>query len=137
MAQAEVIQRDGLAAFSELVMPRMFAPPVFEKRPGLVDRFRQTVISQRPAAVVAALHGLASRPNMLDALADVRCPTLILVGSEDSATTPDDSRELAAVIQGSELVVLPGAGHMTCWEDPAAFNAAVRGFLDRVTREVK
>jgi pimeloyl-ACP methyl ester carboxylesterase len=61
----------------------------------------------------------------------VSIPTLVLVGSEDAATTPDDSRELHAVIRGSELVVLQGAGHMSCWEDPAGFNTAVRGFLDR------
>lgn len=130
-AQAEVIRRDGLGAFADLVLPRMFAPSVFEQRPTLVERFRRTIISQRPHAVIAALQGLASRPEMLDALSRIRLPTLVLVGSEDAATTPDDSRELAAVIQGSELVVLPEAGHMTCWEDPIAFNSAVRAFLDR------
>jgi 3-oxoadipate enol-lactonase len=130
-AQADVVRRDGLEAFADMVLPRMFAPSVFEERPALVERFRRTITSQRPHAVIAALQGLASRPEMLDALSHVRLPTLILVGSEDAATTPDDSRELAAVIQRSELVVLPGAGHMTCWEDPVAFNRAVRDFLDR------
>jgi 3-oxoadipate enol-lactonase len=130
-AQAEVIRHDGLEAFADMVLPRMFAPSVFEERPALVERFQRTITSQRPHAVIAALQGLASRPEMLDALSQVRLPALILVGSEDAATTPDNSRDLAAVIQGSELVVLPAAGHMTCWEDPVAFNAAVRDFLDR------
>jgi 3-oxoadipate enol-lactonase len=130
-AQADVIRSDGLARFADLVMPRMFSRPVFGERPALVERFRQTILSQRPEAVIAALRGLASRPNMLGPLAEVRLPTLVLVGSEDAATTPDDARELASVIQGAELVVLPGAGHMSCWEDPLAFNAAVRDFLDR------
>jgi pimeloyl-ACP methyl ester carboxylesterase len=130
-AQAKVIESEGLATFAELVMPRMFAPAVFAERPALVERFRRTILGQGPHAVVAALRGLASRPDMLGPLSEVRLPTLVLVGSEDAATTPDDSRELAAVIRGAELVVLQGAGHMSCWEDPAAFNAAVRGFLDR------
>jgi 3-oxoadipate enol-lactonase len=130
-AQAEVIRKDGLDAFADLVLPRMFAPSVFSERPALVGRFSQTITSQRPHAVIAALQGLASRPEMLDALADVVLPTLVVVGSEDAATTPDDARELASVIRGAELVVLQGAGHMSCWEDPAEFSAAVRGFLDR------
>jgi 3-oxoadipate enol-lactonase len=129
--QAEVIRREGLAPFAELVLPRMFAPAVFEERPALVERFRQTILGQRPAAVIAALRGLAARPDMREALAAVRCPTLVLVGSEDASTTPDDSRELAGLIRGASLVVLPGAGHMSCWEDPTAFNTAVRDFLDR------
>jgi pimeloyl-ACP methyl ester carboxylesterase len=61
----------------------------------------------------------------------VDLPTLVLVGSEDTATPPDGSRELASVIRGAQLDVLQGVGHMSCWEDPTAFNAAVRGFLDR------
>jgi 3-oxoadipate enol-lactonase len=134
--QAEVIRKDGLALFSDMVMPRMFSSSVFGERPALVERFRQTILSQRPEAVIAALQGLASRPDMLGALAEVRLPTLVLVGGEDAATTPDDSRELAGVIQSSELVVLPGAGHMSCWEDPAAFNTAIRGFLDRTVGDV-
>ena len=136
-AQAEVIRTDGLDAFAELVLPRMFAPSVFAEWPALVERFRDTITSQRPHAVIAALQGLASRPDMLDALARVDLPTLVLVGSEDVVTTPDDSRELASVIRGSELVVLQGAGHMSCWEDPAAFNAAVRTFLDRTVGAAK
>jgi len=135
--QAEVIRSDGLAPFAEMVLPRMFAASVFERRPALVERFRQTIVSQRPHAVVAALQGLAARPDMLDALAKVDLPTLVLVGAEDAATTPDDSRELASVIRGSELVVLQGVGHMSCWEDPAAFNAAVRSFLDRTVDAAK
>jgi 3-oxoadipate enol-lactonase len=136
-AQAEVIRNDGLDAFADLVLPRMFAPSVFAERPALVERFRQTITGQRPAAVIAALQGLAARPDMLDVLASISLPTLVLVGSEDAATTPDDARELASVIQGSELVVLQGAGHMSCWEAPVAFNAAVRGFLDRTVGAAK
>jgi 3-oxoadipate enol-lactonase len=136
-AQAEVIRAEGLGRFADLVMPRMFSPPVFSARPALVERFRQTILSQRPEAVIAALQGLASRPNMLGPLSEVRLPTLVLVGGEDAATTPDDSRELAGVIRGAELVVLPGAGHMSCWEDPEAFNVAVRDFLDRTVRDAQ
>jgi len=99
--QADLIRTHGLGPFAEVVMPRMFSRSVFTERPALVERFRQTINSQRREAVIAALQGLASRPDMLGPLADVRLPTLVLVGGEDAATTPDDSRELAAVIQGA------------------------------------
>jgi hypothetical protein len=44
---------------------------------------------------------------------------------------PDDARELSPVIRGAELVVLPGAGYLSCWEDPAAFNSTAWNVLDR------
>jgi len=130
-AQAEVIRTEGLAQFAGMVLPRMFSAAAYGSRPDLVERFRRTITGQRPEGVVAALLGLASRPHMLAPLAKLTVPTLVLVGGEDAATTPDDSRELAATIPGAELTMLPGAGHMSCWEDPAGFNAAVRVFLDR------
>lgn len=130
--QAEVIRAQGLAPFAEMVLPRMFAPATFRDRPDLVERFRELILSQRPEAVIAALQGLAARPDMLDALRAVRCPTLIVVGAEDAATTPEDGRRLAEAIPGARLVLIDGAGHMSNWEQPEAFNQAVRSFLDEV-----
>lgn len=130
-AQAEVIRKDGLGAFAKLVLPRMFSVGAFTDRPHLMERFRQMITSQRPDAVVASLQALASRPEMLEKLKSIHVPTLVLVGSEDVATTPQDSRDLAAAIPDATLVVLPGAGHMSNWEDPEGFNRAVRTFLDR------
>lgn len=130
-AQAEIIRTEGLAAFAEQVLPRMFAPSVPQDRPALVERFRQTILSQRPEAVVSALLGLAARPDMITALRQVHVPTLVLVGAEDLATTPEHAHELACVIPDATLVSLPGAGHMSNWEDPEGFNTAVRTFLDQ------
>src|SRR5438105_493780 len=39
------------------------------------------------------------------------------------------SEELAALIPGSRLAVIPGAGHLSNEENPAAFNAALDEFL--------
>jgi pimeloyl-ACP methyl ester carboxylesterase len=40
---------------------------------------------------------------------------------------------MAAKIPGAEKVILENAGHAANIDQPAAFNAAVRAFLDRVT----
>jgi 3-oxoadipate enol-lactonase len=130
-AQAEVIRRDGLHAFADIVLPRMFSAAAFDGRPDLVDRFRQIIVGQKPESVIAGLEGLAARPSMVDALRAVRCPTLVIVGSEDVTTTPEDADEFASVIHGSELLVVEDVGHMANWEAPEAFNRAVRDFLDK------
>jgi 3-oxoadipate enol-lactonase len=129
--QIEAIRTEGLGRFAEITLPRMFSAVAFSDRPDLVERFRQIIVGQRPEAVIDAARGIAARDSMLDAMRKVTCPTLILVGSEDAATTPADAEALASVIPGSSMVVLDGAGHMSNWEAPEAFNQAVRGFLDR------
>lgn len=62
----------------------------------------------------------------------VRKPTLIVVGERDRTTTPRAARVLHEGIEGSELAVLPEAGHMSYVEAQDAYLDAVRGFLRRI-----
>lgn len=56
-------------------------------------------------------------------------PTLVIVGEHDRCTTPRAARVLHEGIAGSELVVVPGVGHMSFVEAPEAYLDAVRGFI--------
>lgn len=63
-------------------------------------------------------------------LTGIAVPTLVMVGADDPMTTVEDARRLHDGIVGSRLVVLEGAAHFSNIEQPDAFNAALRGFLD-------
>ena len=56
-------------------------------------------------------------------------PTHVMVGSEDRLTTPRMCREIASLIPGAKLTVIPDAGHLINIEKPAEFNAAAVGFI--------
>jgi proline iminopeptidase len=56
-------------------------------------------------------------------------PTLVIVGEHDRTTTPRASRVLHEGIAGSELAVIPEAGHMSFVEEPEAYLSPVRRFL--------
>jgi proline iminopeptidase len=66
-------------------------------------------------------------------LQNVRRPTLVVVGEHDRTTTPRAARVLHDGIDGSELVVVPNAGHMSFVEDQQRYLDAVRGFLRAVS----
>ena len=66
---------------------------------------------------------------MSDLLPQLRVPTLVIAGSDDVITPRDEMRKMAAAIPQSELVVLPGVGHLTAVEAPVEFNAALARFL--------
>lgn len=70
--------------------------------------------------------------SVIESLAEVRVPTLVLCGSEDKQFLPATDY-MAAKIPGAEKVIIEGAGHASNIDKPQAFNAAVRKFLDRVT----
>lgn len=64
-------------------------------------------------------------------LNEIRCPTLVIVGEQDSGTPVEMAREIHTAIPGSELVVIPSAAHLSNLEQPDAFNKALTGFLAR------
>jgi pimeloyl-ACP methyl ester carboxylesterase len=62
-------------------------------------------------------------------LANVRRPTLVIVGEHDRTTTLRAARVLHEGIERSELVVVPNAGHMSFVEGQDRYLDAVRSFL--------
>lgn len=59
----------------------------------------------------------------------VQARTLVVVGERDKPNLPA-AHELHQKIPGSELLVVPGAGHQVNVEKPAELAEAVRTFLD-------
>ena len=74
----------------------------------------------------------AYQPDDLAALAaTVRFPMLVLVGSQDTPFVAA-SREMADVIEGAQLVIIPDAGHSPQFENPRAWIEALSRFLASV-----
>lgn len=59
-------------------------------------------------------------------------PTGIVWGDRDTLTPLAQGQRLATLIAGSEMVVLPGAGHIPQIEDPTAFRAALDRMLAKM-----
>ena len=72
--------------------------------------------------------------DTLERLATIHVPTLITVGAEDILVPPPFSRELHARVPGSELRVMPDAGHLHFMEQFEAFNEICLGFLQGHSR---
>jgi len=62
-------------------------------------------------------------------LGEIRCPTLIVAGSSDTAVPMHHATMLAAGIPGSRLVTVGGAGHTLIWTHPEQLLSLVHDFL--------
>jgi 3-oxoadipate enol-lactonase len=67
-----------------------------------------------------------------DELAESGVPVLFVVGEQDIICPPALVTVLHVGVPGSELQVIPGAGHSAYFEAPALFNEHVLKFLARV-----
>lgn len=113
----EIIEglQDGLREVADLMAAVGFAHSVR-------DRYRVAML--RMIHSVGASASLADfracdRFDVMEGLREVRCPTRVLVGTEDLLTPPKYSAFLAERISGARLTEYPGAGHMLPWERPA------------------
>lgn len=68
-------------------------------------------------------------PPAIGRLAEVRTPTLVVIGERDLPDLRRLADTLAQTIPGAMKVVIPGAGHMVNVAAPEAFNRAVESFL--------
>jgi len=77
-----------------------------------------------------AARGMLTQRNgdVLNSLPAIAVPALVVVGADDTPFLVA-SDYMAAKIPGAQKVVIPGAGHSANIDQPAAFNAAVTGFL--------
>ena len=72
-------------------------------------------------------------PNLVDRLEEIQAPSLILVGEQDEAFQRA-SQVLAAKLSNAERRVLKRAGHVLQLDEPDAFLAEIRRFLDSLPR---
>lgn len=77
---------------------------------------------------IKAIEALVELPPCRS-LAEIAVPVHVICGAQDPLTTPDQSRELAALIPGAKLTFIPLAGHLVNIEQVEAFDQAALGFL--------
>ncbi len=80
------------------------------------------------------MRAVMQRRDCRSLLADVRVPSLVMVGECDRITLPDWSREMAAAIPDANLQVVAGCGHMLPLQAAEQLSEQLRGWLDQAAQ---
>jgi pimeloyl-ACP methyl ester carboxylesterase len=64
-----------------------------------------------------------------DQLGKITVPTVIADGAHDEGIRQEHTKQMAALIPGAKLLILPDVSHFAMWQNPAEFNQAVLDFL--------
>jgi pimeloyl-ACP methyl ester carboxylesterase len=116
--------RKTLAASERYDPPGLFAGDPPTEFVGLLEEMTSAV---RPESLSAQLSVMA-HADQRDLLPRIAVPSLLIWGDSDARSPLSVARQFQEAIPNAELVVIPGAGHVSNLEQPGLFNDAVRRF---------
>ena len=129
LAFADRAEAEGNGWVAEAMMPKLLGETSRANRPEVAEAVTR-MISETPAESIAWVQrAMAARPDSGEALAKFGGPALVVVGEEDAISTLDECRAMAGSIPRATLSIIPGAGHLSPLEDPAAVAAAITDWL--------
>jgi len=132
-----IAKQNGLDSVGKIVLasPIAWVPP---GRNDVTDRYRRLWASYSGKDLLDP-HAESGRvPAVTIAqLANIKVPTLVIVGDHEAPFIAAVADTLAQRIPGAKKVVIPNAGHGAHFAQPASFNSALMDFIFDVERNKK
>ena len=97
----------------------------------LVDEVYDIVNTRMKALKIIALARSAIKHNLGDELKDIKTPTCLIWGRNDTITPPMVAEEFHTLLPTSELHWIDKCGHAPMMEVPSEFNAILASFLKK------
>lgn len=130
----EVQRRLELTRRNTELPPETWAPALIDtllpdgSDPTLVGELERMLADFHPAATRTALEAFAEA-DLRDTLTRIDVPTLLIYGELDVRSPQEVWEPIHEAIDHSELVIIPGVGHMVDMQAADRCNAEIRGFV--------
>jgi len=125
----ERVRAEGMAAIADGVLARWFTQPWLAGDPSRMAPVRAMLENTAPAGYTANCAAVRDA-DLRGLLNGIAAPVLVIAGTHDAATTPEQGQALAQGIPGAGYLALDAA-HLSNWELPDAFSGAVIRFLSQ------
>tara|TARA_B100000780_G_scaffold54556_1_gene34120 strand:- start:5908 stop:6675 length:768 start_codon:yes stop_codon:yes gene_type:complete len=106
-----------------------FDPKIATKE--LIDEVFETVNDRNKLIKTLTIAKSAIRHNMANDLPEIKNPTLIIWGKQDSVTPPSVAKEFKSLLPNSSLVWIDKCGHAPMMENAKEFNNSVFDWLQK------
>jgi 3-oxoadipate enol-lactonase len=124
----KTLRDKGVGALLQETMERWFTPSFLILNSPMLSIIRKQFLATPVEGFIGCVEAIR-KLNYLDRLAEIKIPTLILVGEDDPGTPVAASKAMHERIPNSRLVVLQSARHLSNVEQSEAFNATLIKFL--------
>lgn len=132
-ARIDLAREKGLDTLADPTLERWFSERFRTEHPDIVSRLKQDFSATSVAGYVTCVQAIMAL-DIRNLLADIKCPTLIIGGTEDPGAPAAVLEGLQSNIKGAELRILEGAGHLSSVDHPAEFTQEIENFASKWTR---
>ncbi|HET7131878.1 MAG TPA: alpha/beta fold hydrolase [Gammaproteobacteria bacterium] len=126
--QIELAQNGRFNTIADLLFPK-FVAAARHADDALRAVVRTMAQDTGADAFVRQQTAIMNRPDSRQGLGAIRCPTLVVVGEDDTLTPPDRATEIAAGVPDARIVTVPRCGHLSTIEQPEVVTRALVEFL--------
>jgi pimeloyl-ACP methyl ester carboxylesterase len=126
----DLARKSGMRAMA-IEWVRGMVHPARDADSALIARIVAMIERHTLEGYSAQIRALLERPDAGDVLPQIRCPTLVACGREDTWSPLARHQAMAALIPNSQLVAFEQCGHMSTMEQPAVVTAAMRRWLQQ------
>jgi 3-oxoadipate enol-lactonase len=125
----EILQRADLKTMAWATLPLVFGKRFLNHNHDILDKIVAAIAARNDKeALIAHFNAIANYAPVESFLKIIKCPTLVISGSDDPIVTPQDARQLAAKCRGRHEI-FPQTGHSIPAEAPALFQQVILDFL--------
>ncbi|MBC5775967.1 alpha/beta hydrolase [Pontibacter sp. KCTC 32443] len=126
-------KRGNYEYVKERVEYTFYSPETATKE--LVDEVFNITNSNAKCLRIIAIAKSAQRHNMAKDITNIKVPTLLIWGLNDTITPPLVAHEFNRLIPNSDLYFIDKCGHAPMMEHPEKFNSILEKFLSKTTVE--
>ncbi|WP_254441889.1 alpha/beta fold hydrolase [Duganella vulcania] len=94
----------------------------------IIDIIQQMALDLGKDVLLAQFTASMERPDLMERLAEIKCPVLIVGAAGDQLVDPADLREMQRHLPDARLNIHDGTGHMIPLEAPQALAADMLAF---------
>jgi 3-oxoadipate enol-lactonase len=129
MKAIDSIKTNGVDLYAKASIINLFAEVSFQTRRNEIASIQKTIEQTSAETLCQTLLALSQRRETCSRLAEIKIPTLIVVGREDKITPVAAARLMNEKIKHSIMIVIDHAGHLTNLENPSDFNYQLKQFV--------
>ena len=124
----ELLKKKGIIGISDFIIERWFSKSFILSNLNEIQVYKNMLNTTSIQGYIECCEAIKEADLSMSTQL-IKNPTLVLVGSNDLSTPPEQVQSTANLIKNSKFHVIKNSGHLPCVDNPDEFAKIIKNFL--------